>query len=285
MALDAYKADEVVAVKVNVNGTDVADKTELPVVASLGLHLYDDFVISGSSGPSPPPLPPRSPRPPSPPPPLALASTTTRRLTSSLTPTSPSKPTHSWHLHPPSPAPDVVVWATSATCYDNSSTSGAILKRMVGPPSAKVLAIKACKATTTLGWVPSMKSPSYAVANFNVSPLVIANRVESVDVYLLSRGTSNHGITSIDIQLMATAEGVSHWTTIYTASAADRLVCPGIKRFPVKGGAAQLPITQEVLGAAQVAAVKIHVNGTGVADKSQLPIVAAVGLNLGDGTA
>ncbi|GFR51609.1 hypothetical protein Agub_g14034 [Astrephomene gubernaculifera] len=128
-------------------------------------------------------------------------------------------------------------------------------------------------------------TPRYVVAYFNHTPAARSGQVASVVLYVTNKGTLNPAIASIDLLLrLATAGGANsnsreqQWVTLYSGSTGQQLTCPGLNYFAVSAAAAMTSAIE--FNTADVIAVRINVNGATVSMKSELPHLAAVGLQL-----
>ncbi|GFR52172.1 hypothetical protein Agub_g14705 [Astrephomene gubernaculifera] len=233
--------------------------------------------------PSPPPSSPLRPPPPSPRPPLAPPPP------SPTPPAPPSRPPPSFP--PPSPPPAIpppptpqsqsVYWTSYALGpNDPSSSNGQAgsVSNLAGPPAPQVVAAKTCKPAPAFSWVPTKVAPRYVVAYFNQTPAARVNQVTSVLLYVLNVGSLDPAFTSIDLLLRVPGQGTSRWVTLYTGISSQQLTCPGINRFALS--VASLQPQMPLVAVSEVSAVRVNVNGAYISSKSDLPHLAAVGLQL-----
>ncbi|GFR44198.1 hypothetical protein Agub_g5381 [Astrephomene gubernaculifera] len=225
--------------------------------------------------PTPSPTSP-SPPPPSPPPthPTKSLSPPPRRLRSPPPPSQPS---------PPPPAP--MYWATSAFGpfdVNGTSTAPGSVSKLVGPPSSQVTDIKACRAALALGWVATIKNPRYVVASFNQTPAALVSQLAAVKLYVLSSGTLSPAISSIELLLRTPGahNDTPQEVTMYAGGAQQSLKCAALNQFALVPDALQPRMTADALNTAEVVAVRIRANNQITNNKADLPVLAAVGLEL-----
>ncbi|KXZ43029.1 hypothetical protein GPECTOR_106g123 [Gonium pectorale] len=135
-----------------------------------------------------------------------------------------------------------------------------------------------------------MATPRWVVANFSQSPAPTGSRVSAVLLYVISLDPALASpITSVSLLVRAQGSVVTVAVPVYLASNGGNstttrsLACPALNRLAVNSST--LVIAGSGLGlasfrASTVVGVRVDVTSAAVANKQQLPQVAAIGLQL-----